>query len=934
MAATLVLTVKGLSARLGIAARLAMSFTAVAALAVAANLIAEGKISIVHTTEVRHERVIAEVPMPKVAPAVIKPTVQPAVPVLPPNSDGMRRALDRLDQAAQNRIGDDDEDTSARFKKTSDELDRSVSAYLAAFSRTDEIPPVKLRPLVRSHHQQAQNLVLLADSRRTTLNDYSAHFEQLNTRVKQSLGHAWKIFGRVVARQSLVQLTGNLDELRRRYSAFVAAATPDSGQFEALVASESAIAKTLTDDRAGFTKSEGEKWYSQSVADVEAMSTARETLQATDQQRLAGVRAFTDQSSSIAQLLTRSTIEAASQPPSAASAIEGRPTATDTMSGRSTSSGAATASTAPSFAEPSSVTPSFAEPPKVERHVSTAVLNSDDHTRRTLVAWISCGVLSLVIYISTGTMLSIVRPVRRLLKATASIAQGDTAARVPRGGIRELDTLGLAFNDMAEQLSAAQEAARGQQHQLEAKVAERTQQLRELAEHDPLTGLVNRRHLFALLNGAIESAAAANRHVGVYFLDIDNFKNINDSMGHAFGDRVLQAIAERLAQVASKFGFAARPGGDEFAVVYDSAASIEDIREAGMLLVEAFHEPLPLEDRDLVVSVSVGASIYPDHEREVEALLRAADAALFSAKAQGRSQLAVFTPQLLAAATAKFSIEQGLRRALERGEFELAFQPEVNLETCQPALAEALLRWRLPDGRCAAPGEFLAVAEESGLIMQISDWVLHAAVEAAAGWHHGAWPAARIAINVSPRQMLDHRFVDRVQGLLEDFNLPPRCIEIELTENVLQTGPTTISALHRLRAYGVAIALDDFGTGFSSLASLDQLPLTHIKLDRSLIATIDTSVRSAAIARAIIGLCRSLGMTITAEGIERPEQLTPLLGNPSMYAQGYLFSYPVPGDELLRVLENIPALTRSLVESCGGRVTEERLADRLLLSTA
>jgi EAL domain-containing protein (putative c-di-GMP-specific phosphodiesterase class I) len=205
---------------------------------------------------------------------------------------------------------------------------------------------------------------------------------------------------------------------------------------------------------------------------------------------------------------------------------------------------------------------------------------------------------------------------------------------------------------------------------------------------------------------------------------------------------------------------------------------------------------------------------------------------------------------------------------MEREEFELVFQPEVDAVTLTTGLVEALLRWRLPDGRLASPAEFLTVAEESGLIMEISDWTLRSAIKAASQWHHGPWPQARVAINLSSRQLLDSRFVDRVMDLLREYRLPPQCIEIELTENVLQTGTATIEVLRCLRANGLAIALDDFGTGYSSLASLEQLPLTRVKLDRTLIASIHTSARSAAIARAIVGLCHSLGLAVTAEGIE------------------------------------------------------------------
>jgi predicted signal transduction protein with EAL and GGDEF domain len=384
-------------------------------------------------------------------------------------------------------------------------------------------------------------------------------------------------------------------------------------------------------------------------------------------------------------------------------------------------------------------------------------------------------------------------------------------------------------------------------------------------------------------------------------------------MGHAFGDRLLVSLGQRLQVVAQGFGFAARLGGDEFTVVMQGAQSIDSIELAGLSVVRAFQKPLSVDGRELIVSVSVGASIFPDHALDAEALLKAADAALFRAKALGRSQLSMFTPELLESAAAKFSTEQGLRRAIERGEFELVFQPEVNAETLETSLVEALIRWRMPDGELATPGQFLAVAEESGLIVEISDWVLRSAIEAASHWHRGAWPAARVAINVSPRDLLDNRFVDRLCELLQEYCLPARCIEIELTESVLQTGTATIDALRRLRDIGVAIALDDFGTGYSSLASVENLPLTRIKLDRSLIAGIDTNPRSAAIARAIIGMCQGLGLEITAEGVERPEQFALLLGQPGMYLQGYLLARPVSRDELLAALPHVNARSQELL---------------------
>jgi EAL domain-containing protein (putative c-di-GMP-specific phosphodiesterase class I) len=320
-----------------------------------------------------------------------------------------------------------------------------------------------------------------------------------------------------------------------------------------------------------------------------------------------------------------------------------------------------------------------------------------------------------------------------------------------------------------------------------------------------------------------------------------------------------------------------------------------------------------------MISISVGASMYPEHGSDAEALLRAADAALFHAKALGRSQLVLFSPALLETASAKFNIEQGLRYALERDEFELVFQPEVDAATFKTHLVEALLRWRLPDGRLASPSEFLAIAEESGLILEISDWVLRTAIETAARWHHGAWPEARVAVNLSSRQLLDARFVDRVAGLLDEHRLPARCIEIELTENVLQTGAATIEVLRQLRSRGVAIALDDFGIGYSSLASLEQLPLTRVKLDRALIASVHTSSRSAAVAKALVGLCHNIGLAVTAEGIECQEQLALLSHLTPIYLQGYLLACPAQTEDVLSLIAALPDHMTSLLLTSPGR---------------
>jgi EAL domain-containing protein (putative c-di-GMP-specific phosphodiesterase class I) len=226
---------------------------------------------------------------------------------------------------------------------------------------------------------------------------------------------------------------------------------------------------------------------------------------------------------------------------------------------------------------------------------------------------------------------------------------------------------------------------------------------------------------------------------------------------------------------------------------------------------------------------------------------------------------------------------------------------------------ETLIRWRPPSGELILPGAFLAVAEESGLAIEIGDWVLRSAISAASEWHHGSWPEARIAINVSPRQLTDGNFVDRLAALLLEFSLPARCVEIELTESVLQTGPATIDSLNRIRALGVAVALDDFGTGFSSLSSLELLPLTRVKLDRSLISAIHVSPRAAAIAEAIIGMCGRLGLEVTAEGVEEPEQFAYLVRQRPMLIQGFLLSRPLPRQEVVPMCAILKERARELL---------------------
>jgi diguanylate cyclase (GGDEF)-like protein len=894
--------------RWGISARLGVAFAAIAGLAVAANLLIEHQSSVTSTTRVVRITVPSLSPPAAVATQLVTTPSVPQKNLVSPKS--LIAAIEHLEVAIRSRLDVRNEDSDVRLASAVRELERETQAYVSQPNYAAAAPHLeKLHQRLVEYRSRGDELIRAADSRQNVLKEFWDRFDALDARTKASLAGSWKIFGRVIARKSLVDLNTSLDDIRRGFASLPTTDLYDQGALDAVKLSERALTVSLQTNETALTSSQGEAWVEQTRADLARINALQESLILQDAQRRAAEGSFASLSLMALAKATRPTAHGAS--PDVTREIDAilplktvaRPIPSIGTSGTA----------AESLSEPATETTSSVE---------------GNPEKFTIIFWVSGGVLTLLLGVSIRTVMSVVGPVRRIRAATLKIASGDAGVQVMRGGIRELDDLALSFNQMAEQLAEARAMARNYQNRLEAKVSLRTRELQHLAEHDPLTQLPNRRQLFMHLKEAIRRAEPSNSCVAVFFIDLDNFKNINDSLGHAFGDRVLGAIAERLRDRAGPAGFAARLGGDEFTIVCDGVMNVEAVTTIGGDLVTAFQQPIAVDGRYLMISISVGVSLYPDHGRDAEALLRAADAALFRAKALGRSQLTLFSPALLEAASAKFSTEQGLRYALERGEFELVFQPEVDAATLCTHVVEALLRWRLPDGWRASPSEFLGIAEESGLILEISDWVLRTAIETAARWHHGAWPEARVAINLSSRQLLDTRFVDQVLGLLQEHRLPAHCIEIELTENVLQTGAATIEVLRQLRGHGVAIALDDFGIGYSSLASLEQLPLTRVKLDRALIASMHLSARSAVITRALVGLCHSLGLEVTAEGIECREQLALLTDLTPIYLQGYLLARPVSAEKLLSVMAGLPNHLASLVlSSSATAITDDAPAE-------
>ncbi|HKU13045.1 MAG TPA: EAL domain-containing protein [Steroidobacteraceae bacterium] len=718
----------------------------------------------------------------------------------------------------------------------------AAAAYDAAAANFPELAASgpQFAAQLGSFHAMGVDMLNFSTARGARLREYWARFDELEASVNAPHARAVRLAGAVFASERLMDLTRMLSTIRERVSAAASVSSPRS--VEGIATAENGFRLYLRQHSAELAKVHGQQWLNGVNADLGKMIAGRRAA-------FRAIDDFNDRS-----MLFRD------------------------------KGAEISASIVTQLVEPAR---------RALADADRLAVSASDKADRQLV-WASAAVLLLLLAIAIVTVTSVTAPVRRLVDATRRLAGGAVSTRVSRAGVGELDVLAVAFNNMAEQLQQAQSAVHAYQAELESKVDERTQELNHLAHHDPLTDLPNRRQLFVHLDAAIERARRNGSRLALLSLDLDNFKTINDSLGHAFGDRVLQAVSERL-RLNGLFGnaFSARLGGDEFTVVCEGVQSIPDVENLCGQVLDEFHRSLSVHGRELRISVSLGASIYPDHAGDAHALLRAADTALFRAKELGRNGWSLFAPQLLEAASSRFKVEQSLRRAVERGEFELLYQPEVSFETLEMHTVEALLRWRQPDGNVVAPADFFDVAQQTGLITDISDWALRSAIEAAASWQSGAWPRARVAVNISSQQFLDGHFVERLESLLSRHALPAECLEVELTENVLQTGPTTIAALHHLRELGVSIALDDFGTGYSSLTSLERLPLTRVKIDRGLVGSLDSSARSPAIVRSIVGLCHSLGLQVTAEGVERAAQLGPLLMDRNVHVQGYLVSRPL-----------------------------------------
>ncbi len=431
--------------------------------------------------------------------------------------------------------------------------------------------------------------------------------------------------------------------------------------------------------------------------------------------------------------------------------------------------------------------------------------------------------------------------------------------------------------------------------------------LAKLAHYDPLTGLPNRVLAQTRLDRAIKAAERDGGRLALLFVDMDRFKTINDSLGHQVGDELLCAVGARFRKVAPAVDTVARLGGDEFLVVIENVGNARAAGEVAQSLLHSLSAPFRLPSgHEVFADASIGISLFPEDGSTATELVRCADAALYRAKDLGRNTFHFYTPSLVDAASDRLELEGRLRHALTRGEFLVYYQPLLVCETGEMIGVEALVRWQPPGEPLVFPGRFIELAEETGLIGPLGDWVLETACRQVQRWRRGSHPELRLAVNLSARQLRQPEFPDRLTRVLSDSGLDPDALELEITESILmEHGPMVVGTLLALRSMGVRVAIDDFGTGYSSLAYLKRLPLDTLKIDRSFVADIPSHEGGTEIAAAIIALAHNLHFEVLAEGVETQAQLDFLKAHGCDYFQGYLVSPAVSAEELSKRLSMI-----------------------------
>ena len=519
------------------------------------------------------------------------------------------------------------------------------------------------------------------------------------------------------------------------------------------------------------------------------------------------------------------------------------------------------------------------------------------------------GMLGLAVALAASLLLArhLVQPIRAIQRATERIGKGQLELRLDQGRNDEVGDVARSFNTMLDSL---------QRHMRERSHIEN--QASHLAFHDSLTGLPNRRLLKQQLATAVEVSQVSQSRLALLFLDLDRFKNVNDTLGHSAGDNLLLSVASRLRACIDAFAgktvdgesvaMLARLGGDEFTLLLPDVTGRRQVAELADQIIATLSAPFEVAGHEVSVSTSVGIAMAPDDAVDVETLLRDADMAMFHAKGRGGSSFEFYADSMEEIAARRLALENKLRRALEVGELEVHYQPKLDLETDTVCGLEALLRWRTADGQSISPTEFIPIAEETGAILAIGEWVLRAAIAQILIWQQQGLPPLRIAVNVSARQIAARRdFVGMLRDLLAETGIDPSRLDLEITESSLLTdADDAVAMLAEVRALGVGLSLDDFGTGYSSLSYLRRLPIDTLKIDRSFIQGAADNPADVALVGSIVAMAKVLGLRVVVEGVETQKQRRFLEQLGCDEIQGFLVSPAVPAAMIPDLLQQKP----------------------------
>jgi diguanylate cyclase (GGDEF)-like protein len=548
--------------------------------------------------------------------------------------------------------------------------------------------------------------------------------------------------------------------------------------------------------------------------------------------------------------------------------------------------------------------------------------------RTTLILMFSLGAATILLLFTVGFLLAagIGRRLKALEIGVTLVARGGNQKKVSELPRDEIGKLGVAFNKMSSDLHFASEQLSKDQQLLEARVVERTAELADanlqlqeemrekqlanerseyLAYYDSLTALPNRRMFGTLLGRSIDHARRYNKELAVLFIDLDRFKNINDTLGHGAGDLMLSEVAHRLKSVLRESDTVARLGGDEFVILLPEVSSETDVATVAQHVLSAISKSIMLLGQEFRITASVGISLYPSGGEDEQTLMKNADVAMYRAKEEGKNNFKFYSENMNSHSFERLALESSLRLALERNEFTLHYQPKLAIGAHEITGMEALLRWEHPALGMVAPIKFIPIAEETGLIVPIGTWVLKTACRQNVAWQNSGMAHLCMAVNLSPRQFSDDNLLHDIATALEESGMDPTLLELEITEGMLMHDvEKAMKSLTALRDMGVRLAIDDFGTGYSSLSQLKRFPVNTIKVDRSFVRDLDTNADDRGITEAIIAMGKKLSLTVIAEGVETEGQLAFLRQHQCDEFQGFYFSKAVPADEFAELVRS------------------------------